>query len=86
MVDMKENAKYIVEVKRSVRDVLSKLDALSSRGELNSDGVKALVRIIKMLKRSGRTDEAKRLSKVLRSRREIGALWSLLHQVEENLD
>lgn len=86
MVDIEENSKCIIEVKRSIKDFMNKLEVLSSRGELNSDGIKALARIIKMLKGSGRMNEAQRLSKLLRDRREIEVLWSLIHQVEESLD
>ncbi|MEM0316685.1 MAG: hypothetical protein QXO97_01635 [Candidatus Nezhaarchaeales archaeon] len=74
-----------VEAKRAIRNFMNKIDRMCSRGELNSDGVKALTRIIRMLNNSGMRDEAKRLSKMLKRRDELENLLSLLYQLEERL-
>ncbi|MEM4862485.1 MAG: hypothetical protein QW706_04860 [Candidatus Nezhaarchaeales archaeon] len=74
-----------VEAKRAIRNFMNKIDCMCSRGELNSDGVKALTRIIRMLNNSGMRDEAKRLSKMLKRRDELENLLSLLYQLEERL-
>lgn len=74
----------IIEIKRAVKDFVDKLDRVSSRGELNSDGIKALARIVKMLNRLGMRSEAERLSRRLR-KGELEAILSLLYQLEEKL-
>lgn len=74
-----------IEVKRAIRDFVDKLDRMYSRGELNSDGVKALARIVKMLNRLGMRGEATRLSKRLKRRDELESILILLHQIEEKL-
>lgn len=73
----------VIEIKRAIKDFVSKLDRMSSRGELNSDGVKALARIVKMLNRLGMRSEAARLSKRLRKRDDLETILSLLHQLLE---
>ncbi|MEM2534975.1 MAG: hypothetical protein QXD12_04140 [Candidatus Nezhaarchaeales archaeon] len=76
---------HVVEAKRAIRDFMSKLDRMSSRGELNSDGVKALTRIVRMLNKSGMRDDARRLSKKLKKRGELESILSLLYQLEEKI-
>lgn len=81
----KDNDSYDIEVKRAIRDFVNKLDCMSSRGELNSDGVKALIRIVRMLNRSGMREGAERLSKELKRRSGLENILSLLYQLEERL-
>ncbi|MEM0217224.1 MAG: hypothetical protein QXM73_00530 [Candidatus Nezhaarchaeales archaeon] len=76
---------HVVEARRAIRDFMSKLDRMSSRGELNSDGVKALTRIVRMLNKSGMRSDAKRLSKRLKERGDLESILSLLYQLEEKL-
>jgi len=82
---VRKNFAYVVEIKRAIRDLLSKLDVMSSKGELNSDGIKALVRILKLLNRSGMRSEAEKLERKLRRGKDVETIASLLLQLEEEL-
>ena len=82
---VRKNFTYVVEIKRAIRDLLSKLDVMSSKGELNSDGIKALVRILKLLNRSGMRSEAEKLERKLRRGKDVETIASLLLQLEEEL-
>ncbi len=82
---MREGYTYVVEIKRAIRDFMNKLDVMSSNGELNSDGVKAIARIIKLLNRSGLRGEAEKLERRLRKREDVEAITSLLLHLEEKL-
>jgi len=81
----RNNFAYVVEIKRAIRDLVSKLDVMSSKGELNSDGIKVLVRILKLLNRSGMRGEAERLKRRLRRGKDVETIASLLLQLEEEL-
>ena len=76
---------YAVEIKRAIRDFIDKLSVVSSRGELNSDGVKAITRIVKMLNRSGMRSEAERLERRLKRGRNLEDITTFLLQLEEEL-
>jgi len=82
---VRKNFAYVVEIKRAIRDLLSKLDVMSSKGELNSDGIKALVRILKLLNRSGMRSEAEKLERKLRRGKDVETIASLLLRLEEEL-
>ncbi len=82
---VRKDPAYVVEIKRAIRDLVDNLEAMSSSGELNSDGIKAVVRIMKLLNRSGMRGEAKRLERKLRRSKDVEALTSLLLQLEEEL-
>jgi hypothetical protein len=81
----RKNFSYVVEIKRAIRDLVNNLDVMSSKGELNSDGIKALVRILKLLNRSGMRGEAKKLERKLRKGKDVETIASLLLQLEEEL-
>jgi len=82
---MKEELSYAIEVKRSIRDFMKKVDKLTSHGELNSDGVKALTRIIKLLNRSGMKSDALKLFRRLKDSDDLEIILSVLSQIEEKL-
>jgi hypothetical protein len=82
---MRKNHAYVVEIRRAIRDFLNNMDLMSSNGELNSDGIKAMARILKLLKRLGMRSEAERLERRLRKRKDVEVITSLLLQVEERL-
>jgi len=82
---MKRDCTYIVEIKRAIRDFMNKLDVMSSDGKLNSDGIKAIARIMKLLKRSGLRNEAEKLERRLRKRGDMEVIASLLLHLEEKL-
>jgi intergrase/recombinase len=82
---MKKRHAYVVEIKRAIRDFMNNIDIMSSNGELNSDGVKAIARILKLLNRSGMGSETERLKKSLKKKEDVGVITSLLLQLEERL-
>jgi hypothetical protein len=82
---MKRDCTYVVEIKRAIKDFVDNLDAMSNNGELNSDGIKAIARILKMLNRSGMRCEAERLERKLKKREGVEVITSLLLQLEERL-
>ncbi|MHC1627374.1 MAG: hypothetical protein ACXQTI_00865 [Candidatus Nezhaarchaeales archaeon] len=82
---MKKELSHIIEVKRAIKDFISKMDKMTSRGELNSDGVKALTRIIKLLNRSGMRSDAMKLSRRLKDHSNLEMILSMLFQIEEKL-
>jgi hypothetical protein len=82
---MKGRHTYIIEIKRAIRDFVNNINAMSNNGELNSDGVKAITRILKMLNRSGMRSEAERLKRRLKRRESVEVITGLLLQLEEEL-
>jgi len=82
---MKENSAYVVEIKRTIRDLVNNLNVMSSKGELNSDCIKAIVRILKLLNRSGMRSEAEKLERKLKKKKDVEVITSLLLQLEEEL-
>ncbi|RLF08151.1 MAG: hypothetical protein DRJ60_01015 [Thermoprotei archaeon] len=82
---MKKELSHVIEAKRAIEDFMSKVDRLTSRGELNSDGVKALTRIIKLLNRSGMRSDASKLSRRLKDHSNLEMILSTLSQIEEKL-
>jgi len=82
---MRKDSTYVIEIKRAIRDFINNLDAMGCNSELNSDGIKAIARILKLLNRSGMRSEAKRLERRLKRRDDVGVITSLLLQLEEKL-
>ncbi|MDI9619793.1 MAG: hypothetical protein QFX33_03160 [Candidatus Nezhaarchaeota archaeon] len=82
---LEKRASHGVEAKRAIDDFTHKLSVLTSRGDLNSDGIKALSRIVRLLNKCGMRAEAARLSRKLRDPIGLDAVLSLLSEVEEGL-
>ncbi|MCS7139985.1 MAG: hypothetical protein N3F04_04345 [Candidatus Nezhaarchaeota archaeon] len=82
---MKRRMTRVIEVKRAIDNFLNNLSEVMSRGELNSEGVKALARIIKMLNKMGMRHDAMMLTKRLRRRGDMEEILSTLSQIEEKI-
>jgi len=75
---------YVAELERTIEDFMRKRDKMFSKGFLNSDGMKALVRILKMAVRAGLIDKSSGISRYLKSREE-GEVLAILLSLEERL-
>jgi len=80
---MKDN--LLVEIKRAIHNFMIKISVLASHGELNSDGAKALFRILRMMKESGMKSEASRLLRSMK-KRDIEDIAIVLREIEERLN
>ncbi len=79
---MKNN--LLIEIRRAIHDFMIRMDVLASHGELNSDGAKALFRILRMMKESGMKSEASRLLRSMK-KRDMEDIAIVLREIEERL-